>query len=155
MKKSSGSIANSNGLNLEDTIENILRRDGYTEIESKNFISFSQVAEQPIYAKQVIIGKTIYETTRRCDFILFHPEKFKDNLIIECKWQQSGGSVDEKYPFLVLNIKKLSIDTIIILDGQGYKKGAEVWLKEQVSGCLKKVVNLSEFLQLANKNYFT
>ena len=48
MKKSSGSIANSNGLNLEDTIENILRKDGYTEIESKNFISFSQVAEQPI-----------------------------------------------------------------------------------------------------------
>ena len=87
MKKSSGSIANSNGLNLEDTIENILRRDVYSEIESKTFISFSQVAEQPIYAKQVIIGKTIYETTRRCDFILFHPEKFKDNLIIESKWQ--------------------------------------------------------------------
>ena len=40
MKKSSGSIANSNGFNLEDTIENILKRDGYTEIEFKNFISF-------------------------------------------------------------------------------------------------------------------
>lgn len=145
MKKSSGSIANSNGFNLEDTVENILKRDGYTEIKSKNFISFSQV----------VIGTTIYETIRKCDFILFHPEKFKNNLILECKWQQSGGSVDEKYPFLVLNIKKLGIDTIIILDGQGYKKGAEIWLKEQVNGCLKKVVNLLEFLQLANKNYFT
>jgi hypothetical protein len=33
--------------------------------------------------------------------------KFSDGLIIECKWQESAGSVDEKYPFVVLNIKKM------------------------------------------------
>jgi hypothetical protein len=32
-----------------------------------------------------------------------------------------------------LNIQKLDINTIIILDGEGYKKGAEIWLKDQVS----------------------
>ena len=153
MTRTSGSIANSNGINLEDTIENILRRDGYTEVDKNRFIEFSKVAEQPIYSKQVVIGKTIYDTIRKCDFIVFNPDKFKDSLIIECKWQQSGGSVDEKYPFLVLNIKKLGIDTIIILDGGGFKKGAETWLKSECNGCLKKVISLAEFLKLANQGF--
>ncbi|MGY0399966.1 MAG: PD-(D/E)XK nuclease superfamily protein [Ostreibacterium sp.] len=153
MTKSSGSIANSNVSHLEETIENIFKRDGYTEIDKNRFLSFSQVSEQPIYSKQVIIGETIYETIRKCDLIIFHPKKFKENLVIECKWQQSAGSVDEKYPFLVLNIKKLGVDTIIILDGGGFKKGAETWLKSEVNGCLKKVINLAEFMKLANKGF--
>lgn len=154
MTKSSGSIAKKNGCNLESTIENILKMDGYTEIDKKRFLSFSKISEQPIYSKEVLVGKTIYETNRKCDFIIFHPQKFKENLIIECKWQQRGGSVDEKYPYLILNIKKLGVDTIIVLDGKGYKKRAETWLKDQATGCLKNVVDLSEFLTIANKGFF-
>lgn len=152
--KTSGAQANSNGDHLEEAVENILKRDGYIEVDKNRFTSFSQVAEQSVYSKQVNIGQTIYGTKRNCDFIIFHPVKFPNKLIIECKWQQSGGSVDEKYPFLVLNIKQLDIDTIIVLDGGGFKKGAEDWLRSQASGCLKKVVNLSEFMQIANKGFF-
>ena len=70
MTKSSGSIAKKNGCNLESTIENILKMDGYTEIDKKRFLSFSKISEQPIYSKEVLVGKTIYETNRKCDFII-------------------------------------------------------------------------------------
>ena len=76
MTVSSGAIANSNGSNLEDTIDRILKREGYTEINKDRFVAFSEVAEQPVYSRQVTIGKTIYDTVRKCDFIIFHPKKF-------------------------------------------------------------------------------
>lgn len=48
-----------------------------------------------------------------------------DGLVIQCKWQASSGSVEEKYPFEVLNIQKDEYPTIIVLDGGGYSKGSE------------------------------
>lgn len=73
-------------------------------------------------------------------------------LIIESKWQQSGGSVDEKYPYLVQNIKKQGIyDTIIIIDGDGYKKEALKWLNDQVGSNLIEVFSMSEFTSWVNK----
>ena len=152
--KTSGAQANSNGNHLEEAVEQILKRNGYKEVDKSHFTSFSQVADQSVYSKQVNIGQTIYDTKRICDFIIFHPVKFPNRLIIECKWQQSSGSVDEKYPFLVLNIEELEIETIIVLDGGGFKKGADIWLRSQESDCIKKVVNLSEFMQLANEGFF-
>jgi hypothetical protein len=65
------------------------------------------------------------------------PDRHHDNLIIESKWQQSRGSVDEKFPFLVANIpERYPHATIIILDGGGYIKQAELWLRAQIDGTL-------------------
>jgi hypothetical protein len=39
---------------------------------------------------------------------------------IECKWQQSAGSVDEKLPYLYLNaIESMPEDHVIIVYGGG------------------------------------
>ena len=86
---------------------------------------------QPIFSQQCFIGKDIYGKRRRVDFILYHPTRWQDCLVIQCKWQASGGSVDEKYPFEVLSIQLNEFETIIVLDGNGYSKGAEMWLKNQ------------------------
>ena len=58
-----------------------------------------------------------------------------------------------KYPFLLLNIVYSKIDTIIIIDGNGFKKGALDWLKNQVNGYLKKVISLTEFIKIANEGF--
>jgi hypothetical protein len=81
------------------------------------------------------IARSIYDTKLYCDFVLFHPTRHPDNLIIESKWQQSRGSVDEKFPFLVANIRdRYPHATIIVLDGGGYKKQADLWLRAQIDG---------------------
>jgi hypothetical protein len=46
---------------------------------------------------QLPVGSTIYDTERKCDFFIINSGKFPKGLIIECKWQKSKGSVDEKY----------------------------------------------------------
>ena len=78
-----------------------------------------------------MIGKDIYGSDRKVDFILYHPTKWPKCLVIECKWQASGGKVDRKYPFEVLSIKKNQYDTILVLDGGGYTQGAKNWLIQQ------------------------
>ncbi len=141
-----GTQANYTGSILEKDILSRLNERGYTFILPKRFIS-ARFLEQPIYSRRFHIGQSIYDTPQYCEFILYHPQKWPDNLVIEVKWQQVGGSVDEKYPYLVLNIQmKYEIPTILILDGAGYKKGAEKWIRSQSGhGNFLSVFNLQQF----------
>lgn len=147
-----GSIANKTGNNLEQFIENALIDREYIQIDKKQFNS-ALYLEQAIYTKQFYIGKSIYGTSIYCDFIIYHPDKHPNCLVIESKWQQTGGSVDEKYPYTIINIQtKYPYKTILILDGGGYKKGAEEWMRNQIGNNLIHVFSMSEFQTWINKN---
>ena len=79
-------------------------------------------------------ASSIYDTPRKVDFLVINKAVFPDGLIIECKWQGISGSVDEKFPYLVGNIIKTGVPSIVLLDGGGYKRGAEQWLRKQTEG---------------------
>lgn len=146
-----GTTANRTGTSLETFIENKLTEKGYKYIEKKKFRPAIYL-EQPIYSKQFYICKSIYKTNIYCDFIIFHPKKHKECLIIESKWQQSIGTVDEKFPYLTLNVQTTyPHKTIILLDGGGYKEGAEQWIRSQVGNNLLNVYNMSQFQTWVNK----
>lgn len=147
-----GTQANYTGTVLEQYILSRLAERGYTYVPPDRFTP-ARALGQPIYTRKFHIGKSIYGTTQICDFILYHPQKWPNNLVIESKWQQSGGSVDEKFPYLVLNINmKYETPTIILLDGSGYKKGAENWLRQQAgNGNLRHVFDMKEFATWANR----
>lgn len=152
IKVDSGGRPNYTGTQLEKVIFNRLVEEGYEYTENKQFMPAICI-EQPRFSMHYLIGKTIYSTDLFCDFILYHPIKHPENHVIESKWQEVSGSVDEKYPFLVTNIKECSpYSTTIVLDGGGYKKGAEKWLKSQVGGNLLNVFTLREFMKWANSN---
>jgi len=83
---------------------------------------------------------------------------------IECKWQQSSGSVDEKYPYVYLNaVEAMPEDHIIIvLGGSGAKKEAVEWLKQTAGagkyGAIEKgkkieVMSLDGFITWANRTF--
>ncbi len=147
MVDSQGGKANFTGKNFEKFIEAQLIECGYNKVaDKKNFVSTMAISEKPTYSREVNIGKNIYDTKRSCDFLLYHPQKWPEGLVIEAKWQQVSGSVDEKYPFLVLSIKKSSYGTILLMDGGGYRKGAEKWVRNQVDDKLLHVFNVDEFL---------
>lgn len=99
MKDTSG--ANYTGSTLEKFIHDRLIERGYQFIERGKFKA-SLYLEQPMYTRQYHIGQGIYETPLYCDFILYHPTKWKECLIIESKWQQSVGTI---IYFLLLNHK--------------------------------------------------
>jgi hypothetical protein len=149
-----GTQANYTGTVLEKFIQDRLIERGYAFIPNKKFDAAKYI-EQPIYTRRYYVGLNIYESKLYCDFILYHPQKWPRSLIIESKWQQSGGSVDEKFPFLVLNIQyKYPCPTIILIDGGGYRKVAEAWLRNQAgTKNLEHVFSMSEFQKWVNQNY--
>jgi len=128
---SSGQRANRRGRQLERFVAEELEDAGYQLIKPSALIFAMNYIQQPIYARQVEVGRDLYNKTRRVDFLLFHPALYTDGLVIQCKWQSSSGSVEEKYPFEVLNVQKGEYDTIIILDGGGYSEGSKDWLYGQ------------------------
>ncbi len=128
----SGERANRQGKRLENFVEQSLNDYGYVLVSPQRFRHLC-ILEQPIYTRQCTIGVDLYQKKRRVDFILYHPEKWSDCLVIQCKWQSSRGSVEEKYPFEVGSIEINRYPTIIILDGGGYSRGAKAWLESQAS----------------------
>jgi hypothetical protein len=155
--QSSGGKANRTGNSLERFIEQTLLQRNYTEFwnHKKQVFANRKLIGGKQFAKQVPLGDTIYETERKCDFLVINREKFPRDLIIECKWQQSKGSVDEKYPFLIFNIIRTGIPTVILLDGGGYKRAAMKWLKEGINknGALIGVWTMSEFQTEVNNGF--
>lgn len=143
--------ANYTGSVLEKFVGDRLVERGYQFVDRTKFKA-AMYLEQPIYSTQVDIGASIYGTKRKCDFIIYHPELWPEGLVIECKWQQIGGSVDEKFPFTVHNIKEQSpYRTVLLLGGGGYKRSAEEWVRNQVDDKLLHVFNMSQFQSWVNK----
>ncbi len=90
-----------------------------------------------------------------CDFLLFEPDLFPNGLAIEAKWQKSQGSVEEKFPYLVENIKLYPCPAIVIMGGKGTTEGAEKWLLRQaneVENLLAVFPTLTEFETWAQNN---
>lgn len=154
---SGGTRANNTGDLLEQFIEQMLKQKGYIEFwdhKEQVFANRKAVGGKQ-YAKQVKVGTTVYESDRYCDFLVLNKELFPDGLVIESKWQQSAGSVDEKYPFLVVNIMKTGVPTVVLIDGGGYKKTALAWLKNQVDDrrALIGVWTMADFQKKVNDGF--
>lgn len=154
---SSGSFANKTGNALERFVEHSLQEHGYTEFNNhkEQVFAMRDTIGGRQYVKQAKCGLSIYDTVRKCDFLIINHDKFPEGLIIECKWQQSSGSVDEKYPFAVHNIMKIGVPTVVLIDGGGYKPAALKWLKEQAGDnrALIGVYTMAEFQKKINKGF--
>ena len=144
--------ANRTGSGLEQSVEALLQQAGYDRVPSAALFFALRDMGQAIYAPQCTTGRNIYGMNRTVDFILYHPRKWPESMVIQCKWQASGGTVDEKFPFEVLSINADGYPAIIILDGGGYRPGAETWLRGQAGkNCLKHVFNLGDFQRFVSR----
>ena len=153
MDTTSGTRANITGKILEDFVHAQLAMYSYMEVPSARF-NAAKILVRPIYSHQHHIGTNIYEKQRRVDFIVHHPTRLPNDLVIQCKWQASSGSVEEKYPFELMNIALDNIDAIILLDGGGYSHGAKKWLLSMAGKdhTLKAVLDQGQFSRWAKKN---
>jgi hypothetical protein len=154
-----GRQANKTGDVLEKFVERLLQDNGYTEFwnHKEQIFANRKTVGGKQFAKEVVIGDSIYDTKVRCDFLILNKDKFPEGLVIECKWQQVSGSVDVKYPYNVFNILKIGVPTIILIDGKGARKKAVDWLKSQAhpTKALIGVYDMAEFQGLVNKGFLT
>jgi hypothetical protein len=157
-----GAKANKSGHILERTVEGTLQAHGYFKKVSntqkqqqlEDFLNAGLLPKR--YARNIYIGMGIYTTDIYADFFVIGSPAFPSGLIIECKWQESGGSVDEKYPYLNLNIERCyPVPAIVIVAGGGMRQKAIDWFKQQVElneNLIAVHSCVDTFISWANKN---
>ena len=158
-----GTKSNISGNQLEVAVKTVLTGKGFELVGYRTWLKNPEYFGKELLLENVPFT-TIYQHKGNTEFLLVS-EKYNLKIRIECKWQQVSGSVDEKLPYLYLNvIEAMPEKTIMILiDGGGWKSGAITWLREAVNN--KKysdnkysdkeifVFNLMEFFTWANKTF--
>lgn len=124
----SGRRANRSGRVLENMVESVFRTHGY---ETASYAEWQRQPDE--FGTRLLLKNvpytTIYGHMGRSEFVVLLSGK--PQIRIECKWQQSSGSVDEKFPYLYLNaVEAMPEPTVlIIVDGGGAKPSAIEWLR--------------------------
>lgn len=112
-----GLLANLHGTDARSAVESLLTSSGH------------------LVERDQVVGETIYGTPARVPFIASACRRCSSDVIVEVVSQSSRGSADQKFPYLVENIKtRYNLPTIVVLIGEGFSKGSLEWLRAQVDG---------------------
>jgi|GEM_PF-878324 len=72
--------------------------------------------------REVHLGKSIIGKNRRVDILALHPESTRA-LAIECKYQATAGTADEKIPYTLDDLAALHIPAFAVYAGEGFSQG--------------------------------
>jgi len=122
-----GRQANQNGKAFEEQISQRLKSKGYIQANA-----IPEDCDQPFFIYQYRGNFTsIYGLPMRVDFFVWHPVKYPDGLIIECKYQETSGSADEKFPYTIACLRNIGLPAILLLVGKGAKRCSVDWCLQQ------------------------
>lgn len=76
---------------------------------------------------QVRVARRLWGAERRIDLVLRHPDSDR-SLGIECKFQGTGGSAEEKIPATIQDIAAWPIPGIVVFDGAGFSANMRAYL---------------------------
>lgn len=152
MTQQGGAIANRQGNILEQQVRQAFAAYGFREV------CFAEYERQGLGGDLLVKRvpyRSIYGHRGFTEFLAVSASR-AFAVRIECKWQQSQGSVDEKFPYLYLNCIEAmpEREIILLVDGNGYKPGALQWLRRAAATQTVKTIhvfNLGDFLAWANR----
>ena len=159
---SQGERANRSGNVLERTVVATMQALGFSVVNFKDYTRSPNEFGTELLLRNVPYT-TLYGGRGYTEFLIVS-KVHNQNVRVECKWQQSAGSVDEKLPHLYLScIEAMPQNHVIILiDGKGFRDGAIVWLRKAAterrylpadSQKLVQVMSVAEFLTWANSTF--
>ena len=76
---------------------------------------------------QVKIGRRLWGAERSIDVVVSRPAS-NQSLGIECKWQGSGGSAEEKIPATIQDIAAWPIPGLVVFAGRGFSANMTSYL---------------------------
>jgi hypothetical protein len=161
-----GAYASHQGKVLETTVESTLKAKGFEIVMFRDWQRMQDAYSDNVLLKHCPFTN-IYNHVGYTEFLLKSKtyQGTQGAIRIECKWQQSSGSVDEKFPYLYLNCIEAMPEKqiMIVVDGNGARSGAVSWLKDAAkykkytTGENKdkeiRVFSLMEFIQWANSTF--
>jgi hypothetical protein len=72
--------------------------------------------------REVSMGKTIIGKNRHVDILVIH-EATSAVLAIECKYQDTLGTVDEKIPYAIQDMQAMGVPVCLVYAGGGFSAG--------------------------------
>ena len=94
---------------------------------------------------EVSVGRRIWGARRRIDVVLKHPET-RVSLGIECKFQGTRGTAEEKIPATIEDIRAWPIRGIVVYSGKGFTPNMKSYLLS--TGMAVELVDLNKWLEL-------
>ena len=72
--------------------------------------------------REVFLGKTVIGKNRRIDILALHRPTSRA-LCIECKFQDKLGTVDEKIPYAIDDLRAMNMPVCLVYAGEGFSEG--------------------------------
>lgn len=76
---------------------------------------------------EVKVGRRIWGSVRNIDVVMIHPIT-RLSLGLECKFQSSGGSAEEKIPSTIQDIEAWPIRGLVVFSGEGFSDRMRAYL---------------------------
>lgn len=139
--------ANNNGRNWELDIKDRLRRHGYEEWNEPPTL----LRDKPFFVHQhKSLFLNPYLEPMTLDFYIYHPWKYVEGLILECKFQDESGSTDEKLHFAVAGLKGTGLRTILLLMGNGFRSSAVRYCQRHQNDLFMVLTRWDELVRMFN-----
>jgi hypothetical protein len=74
--------------------------------------------------REVPLGKTMIGKNRRIDILVIE-ESTRVAMAIECKYQDSLGTADEKIPYALSDLTHLAMPVCLVYAGEGFSQGIQ------------------------------
>jgi hypothetical protein len=74
--------------------------------------------------REVPLGKTIIGKNRRIDILVIE-ESTRIAMALECKYQDSAGTADEKIPYALQDLQQLGMPVCLVYAGDGFSQGIQ------------------------------
>jgi hypothetical protein len=94
---------------------------------------------------EVKVGRRIWGAKRFIDVVLTHPQT-RLRIGLECKFQGTGGSAEEKIPATIDNIRVWPIRGIVVIAGPGFSANMRAYLVS--TGVVVEFEDLQEWLRM-------
>jgi len=78
-------------------------------------------------ARQVKVGRRVWGAERRIDLVLRHRPSGR-RLGLECKFQGTAGTAEEKIPATLRDLEAWPIDGLVVFAGEGFSEHMKAYL---------------------------
>lgn len=147
LKPTPGWQANNNGRQWELDIMDRFKRHGYEQWSEPPTL----IRDKPYFVRQYKSPyKNPYGEHMKLDFYIYHPMWHRDGLILECKFQDETGSVDEKLYFTVAAMKSTGVRGLLLLMGPGFRRCAIRYCEAQQDDSLVVLTSWDALVRMFN-----
>lgn len=94
---------------------------------------------------EVTVGRRIWGAKRRIDVVLRHPDT-RNSLGIECKYQATKGTAEEKIAGTIEDIRAWPIRGIVVFSGEGFSPNMKAYLLS--TGVAVELPDVAKWLEL-------